>query len=92
MSPNDNNKTIGLSRLQHIVVLMLENRSFDQLCGLLYTAEHQPQRFFPADRTAPFNGYQNRFVTPRTRAISRGKNRRWLYRCSWERTTAAFRT
>lgn len=73
MSPNDNNKTFGLSRLQHIVVLMLENRSFDQLCGLLYTPEHQPQRFLPAHRTAPFNGIPKSFCNPSNAGYFTGK-------------------
>ena len=27
----------GLSKIEHIVVVMLENRSFDQMLGFLYT-------------------------------------------------------
>ena len=43
-----------LERFDHLVVLMLENRSFDSLCGYLY--EHdEPRRFVP-DEDREFRG------------------------------------
>jgi phospholipase C len=41
----------GLNRIEHIVVLMLENRSFDNLLGWLYDPANQA----PFDREPPGN-------------------------------------
>ena len=41
-------------RFDHLVVLMLENRSFDNLCGYLY--EHDQPRHFIPDGDAVFRG------------------------------------
>ncbi len=54
----------GLERIQHIVVLMLENRSFDHLCGFLYSDRQQPRHFLPEDRSEPFNGMPLSFSNP----------------------------
>lgn len=54
----------GLRRVQHIVVLMLENRSFDHLCGFLYSGQQQPRHFLPANNPAPFNGMRKEFSNP----------------------------
>jgi len=43
--------TGSLDRIEHIVVLMLENRSFDNLLGWLYDPANQP----PFNRTPPAN-------------------------------------
>jgi phospholipase C len=40
-----------LNRIEHVVVLMLENRSFDNLLGWLYDPENPP----PFNRTPPEN-------------------------------------
>jgi phospholipase C len=45
-------------RFDHLVVLMLENRSFDNLCGYLYEDE-QPKHFIP-DRGRVFRGLAGR--------------------------------
>jgi phospholipase C len=45
-------------RFDHLVVLMLENRSFDNLCGYLYEDE-QPKHFIP-DRDRVFRGVAGR--------------------------------
>jgi phospholipase C len=57
-------RTNGLQHIQHIVVLMLENRSFDHVCGLLYSGERRPLRFLPAHRNSPFNGMPASFSNP----------------------------
>ncbi len=62
--PIANNGKNILSRIQHIVVLMLENRSFDHLCGLLYAGGQQPRHLLPANRTSPFNGMPQSFSNP----------------------------
>jgi len=44
-----------LNDIQHIVVLMLENRSFDHMLGFLY-ADQQPKRFVGAGYPLKFEG------------------------------------
>lgn len=44
-----------LANIDHIVVLMLENRTFDGLLGWLYQHE-TPEAFIPASPGAPFRG------------------------------------
>src|SRR5690242_12507291 len=41
--------------IKHVVVLMLENRSFDNLLGWLYSTE-EPAYFIPPNPTLPFQG------------------------------------
>jgi phospholipase C len=60
-----------LSRIRHLVVLMLENRSFDNMLGLAYDRTHPPRNLVPADGptyfgldfgpngTTPGSGYWN---------------------------------
>jgi len=50
--------TADKSRFDHLVVLMLENRSFDNLFGYLYENE-EPKRFIPDD-AAVFRGVAGR--------------------------------
>jgi phospholipase C len=48
-------------KIDHVVVLMLENRSLDNVLGWLYAGdkpEDQPKRFVGADMTPPYNGLQ----------------------------------
>ena len=45
-------------RFDHLVVLMLENRSFDNLCGYLYEND-KPEHFIP-DRDRAFRGVAGR--------------------------------
>lgn len=42
--------------IKHVVVLMLENRSFDNLLGWLYS-EEQPEQFIPSNQTLPFRAF-----------------------------------
>ena len=46
-----------LANIDHIVVLMLENRSFDSMLGWLYQREH-PEAFIPSTSGPPFRGLQ----------------------------------
>ncbi len=55
-TPTPTNK---LSSVDHIVVLMLENRSFDQMLGFLYTAEGNV-----APSGAPFDGLTGKESNP----------------------------
>jgi phospholipase C len=48
-------------KIDHVVVLMLENRSLDNVLGWLYSsdeADDQPKRFVGADTTPRYNGLQ----------------------------------
>jgi len=49
--------TSMLDKIDHVVVLMLENRSLDNVLGWLYTDE-KPQRFVGADTTPIYQGLQ----------------------------------
>jgi len=49
---------MSLDKIDHIVVLMLENRTFDSLLGWLY--EHEtPEAFIPASSGPPYRGLQS---------------------------------
>ena len=54
-------------RIKHIVVLMLENRSFDNVLGWAY-ATSRPSHFTPPGSTKRYNGLQgpglNRWANP----------------------------
>lgn len=43
------------TEIKHVVVLMLENRSFDNVLGWLYS-EDAPLQFIPSDQALPFQG------------------------------------
>ena len=46
-----------LPQIKHIVVVMLENRSFDNMCGWTYSGQTpQPTLFLPAGSPAVFDG------------------------------------
>jgi phospholipase C len=72
---------IGSADVKHVVVLMLENRSFDNLLGWLYEKEHnQPSRNIPESTPPTFAGlvantYYNKdgtkkhYVTPQTKSF-----------------------
>ena len=45
-------------RFDHLVVLMLENRSFNYTSSGISTEDDQPKRFIPDDETAYFEGWQ----------------------------------
>jgi phospholipase C len=54
-----------LSQIEHIVVVMLENRSFDNMCGWLYRDAPPPSHFLPASTSSrPFQGLQTGFYNP----------------------------
>ena len=50
--------TGALDRIQHIVVVMLENRSFDNLLGFLYAGDNnRPPRNLPMQSSPTFAGF-----------------------------------
>ena len=46
----------GMSNIKHVVVLMFENRSLDNLLGWIYQPPAAPANFVPASNRSPFNG------------------------------------
>jgi hypothetical protein len=58
--------TVGsLSQIKHVVVVMFENRSFDNMLGWLYpTGEAQPSQFLPGTSGAPFEGLKPELWNP----------------------------
>ena len=42
--------------IKHIVVLMLENRSLDNVLGWLYAPDNRPQRNIPRENVPYFDG------------------------------------
>jgi phospholipase C len=46
-----------LDHIDHVVLVMLENRSFDTIVGWLYK-DDQPSKFVGADTKSPYNGLQ----------------------------------
>ena len=64
-----------LPQIKHIVVVMLENRSFDNLCGWLYkpgVAPAPPSQFLPAGTPQEFDGLKSTFFNPVDRGYFSG--------------------
>ncbi|MGH9639073.1 MAG: hypothetical protein ACRD3Y_03355, partial [Bryobacteraceae bacterium] len=59
--------------VQHVVVLMLENRSLDHLCGFLYYGEQRPKHFLPSHSRHEFNGMPPSFSNPSNPAYFSGR-------------------
>ncbi len=56
-----------MQQINHIVYIMMENRSFDHTLGWLYSGADQPKVFLPANTTPKvFNGLQSSFYNPDT--------------------------
>jgi phospholipase C len=53
-----------LPQIKHVVVVMLENRSFDNLCGWLYSGDAQPSLYLPRGSRASFEGLAAEFFNP----------------------------
>jgi phospholipase C len=55
-----------LQQIQHVVVVMLENRSLDDMCGWLYQdPAGSPSVFLPAESPARFDGLNGALWNPR---------------------------
>jgi len=67
---NDQNQ---LNRIEHIVVLMMENRSFDNVLGWLYDEQHQPPRQQKFDGVAGKNLSNPRSIPPDGTNVPVGK-------------------
>jgi phospholipase C len=54
-----------LPQIKHVVVVMLENRSFDDICGWLYkTGTKQPSQFIPASTPKSYDGLKSSYFNP----------------------------
>jgi phospholipase C len=53
-----------LPQVQNIVVVMLENRSLDNMCGWLYNPTPQPSLVLPAGSSPSFNGVNSTLWNP----------------------------
>lgn len=53
-----------LEQIKHIVVVMLENRSLDNVCGWLYSDGSSPQWFLPAGSRQAFDGLDQEIFNP----------------------------
>src|SRR5580698_1703781 len=59
---------MGLEKIDHVVVLMMENRSLDNLLGWLYPdAKNGASAFVPSSNSSPYDGlipgtYYNRMA------------------------------
>jgi phospholipase C len=63
----------SLSQIKHVVVVMFENRSFDNMLGWLYpSGEAQPSQFLPGTNGAPFEGLKPELWNPSNESYFRG--------------------
>ena len=54
-----------MPQIEHIVVVMLENRSFDNMCGWLYRDGPPPNQFLPVStKNKTFNGLHQGLFNP----------------------------
>ena len=64
-----------LSQIDHLVVVMLENRSFDNICGWLYRGtQAAPKTFLPTSSTGPFDGLNDQLFNPVNAAYFQGES------------------
>ncbi len=61
-----------LGQIKHLVVVMLENRSLDNLCGWLYSSQ-APNLFLPGDSPAAFDGLTTAMFNPSNADYFAGK-------------------
>lgn len=62
----------ALPRIEHFVVVMLENRSFDNVAGFLYGEETQPRHFLPVGTGPRYNGMPLDYSNPSNPDYFRG--------------------
>jgi phospholipase C len=54
-----------LPQVEHVVVVMFENRSFDMMLGWLHNDGSAPGHFLPASNTAPYDGLKHDLWNPK---------------------------
>ena len=61
-------------RVLRLIVVMLENRSFDNMCGWLYGGDRgTPKAFLPSGNNDPYEGLNNKLFNPVDPAYFDGK-------------------
>jgi phospholipase C len=70
-----------LSQIEHVVVVMFENRSFDTIFGWLDTnGAQQPTQYLPASPSPkPFDGLSRNLFNPQTAAYFNGQDQDKLW-------------
>jgi phospholipase C len=58
-------EAMALEQIEHVVVLMLENRSLDNMLGWLYADGEGPAHVLPPDSSPTFDGLRPEMVNPR---------------------------
>ena len=61
-----------LGQIKHVVVVMFENRSLDNLCGWLYSTGAPPSVFLPNGSATAFNGLNTSIFNPSNKAYFNG--------------------
>jgi phospholipase C len=61
-----------LGQIKHVVVVMFENRSLDNLCGWLYSTGTPPSLFLPNGSATTFNGLNTTIFNPANKAYFDG--------------------
>ena len=63
----------NLSQIKHVIVVMFENRSFDNMLGWLYADETpQPNQFLPGTNRTPFEGLNPALWNPSNESYFNG--------------------
>lgn len=67
--------------IKHVVIVMLENRSFDNVFGQLYDENTQPSKYIPANPDIPFLGLSDDIVNQYTNVL-KNSNGDIIFSCS----------
>jgi phospholipase C len=67
-----------LPQVKHVIVVMLENRSFDNICGWLYKpgTKPQPSQFLPPSSAKEYDGLKSSCFNPADKQYFTGKSER----------------
>jgi len=65
---------IILPQVKNIVVVMFENRSFDNLCGWLYADANQPSLYLPSGGPKKFDGLNPKLWNPSNASYFSGQS------------------
>ena len=65
-----------LPQIKHVIVVMLENRSFDNICGWLYKAgtKPQPSQFLPPSSAKEYDGLKLSYFNPANPLYFKGQS------------------
>ena len=67
------NANLMQNQIKHVVVLMLENRSFDNVLAWLYDKDHPPQNFIPSDSNQEYIGLSEDTLEQYTNTLKNSK-------------------